>query len=110
MTTTRILITGLSGVGKSTVLGALRERGWRTVDTDEDGLVDARLLSRAGNPFGKDPAELERIRADLEEYEPALRRGADVVLDTSRVALADVVDRLDRLDDVTASSAAGAGR
>lgn len=37
---TRVLLTGMSGVGKSAVLAGLRERGWRTVDTDVDGLVD----------------------------------------------------------------------
>ena len=37
---TKILLTGMSGVGKSTVLAQLRERGWRTVDADDDGLVD----------------------------------------------------------------------
>lgn len=37
---TAVLITGLSGVGKSSVLEPLRERGWRVVDADEDGLVD----------------------------------------------------------------------
>jgi dephospho-CoA kinase len=33
---TRILITGMSGTGKSTVLRALAARGHRTVDTDSD--------------------------------------------------------------------------
>lgn len=37
---TRVLLTGMSGVGKTTVLAGLRGRGWRTVDADEDGLVD----------------------------------------------------------------------
>jgi len=32
----RVLITGMSGTGKSTVLRALAERGHRTVDTDRD--------------------------------------------------------------------------
>ena len=33
------LITGMSGVGKTTVLGELSRRGYRTVDTDYDGWV-----------------------------------------------------------------------
>ena len=33
---TAVLITGMSGTGKSTVLAALARRGHRTVDTDED--------------------------------------------------------------------------
>ena len=32
----RVLITGMSGTGKSTVLAALDERGHKTVDTDSD--------------------------------------------------------------------------
>ena len=33
----RVLLTGMSGAGKSTVLAALADRGFRTVDTDYDG-------------------------------------------------------------------------
>ncbi|MDO9439908.1 MAG: AAA family ATPase [Beijerinckiaceae bacterium] len=32
----RVLITGMSGAGKSTVLAALAQRGYSTVDTDYD--------------------------------------------------------------------------
>ncbi|MFC9773440.1 MULTISPECIES: AAA family ATPase [unclassified Pseudarthrobacter] len=35
----RILITGMSGAGKTTVLHELSRRGYRTVDTDYDGWV-----------------------------------------------------------------------
>ena len=35
----RVLVTGMSGVGKTTVLGELRRRGFVTVDTDYDGWV-----------------------------------------------------------------------
>jgi len=35
-----ILITGMSGVGKSTVLDALRERGYGCVDTDEGDWIE----------------------------------------------------------------------
>ena len=33
----RVLVTGMSGAGKSTVLDELRRRGLHTVDTDYDG-------------------------------------------------------------------------
>ncbi|GAA5164229.1 hypothetical protein [Ornithinimicrobium tianjinense] len=153
VTTTRVLLTGMSGVGKSALLAALRERGWRTVDADEDGLVteypdrtdlhlaeleailrqprhdrplivaatgegqgqlypfvdhvvlltapwpvlEERLATRSGNAFGKEPGERERVRADVETYEPLLRRGADLVVDTSQVALEDLAEQIDAL-------------
>lgn len=153
MSATKVLLTGMSGTGKSTVLEELRGRGWRTVDADLDGLVDEhpdrtelrlpeisailrqprtdrplvvaatgegqgelyplvdhvvlltapwpvlreRLRTRTGTLFGKEPGEQERVRADLEAYEPLLRQGADLVLDTAELALPDVVDRLDAL-------------
>jgi shikimate kinase len=34
---THVLITGMSGTGKSTVIAALRARGFPAVDADEDG-------------------------------------------------------------------------
>jgi shikimate kinase len=37
----RILITGMSGTGKSTLLGELARRGHHTVDTDYDGWEQA---------------------------------------------------------------------
>jgi shikimate kinase len=37
----RVLVTGMSGVGKSTVLDALRRHGHLAVDTDEPGWVSA---------------------------------------------------------------------
>ncbi len=33
----RVLITGMSGTGKSAVIQALAERGYRSVDADEAG-------------------------------------------------------------------------
>lgn len=152
MSTTRVLVTGMSGTGKSTVLSALQERGWHAVDADADGLVDEhpdrtelrlpeleailgqasgramvvaatgegqgrlyplvdhvvlltapweeltrRIATRTRNRFGQDPGELERIRADREAYEPLLREGADLVIDTAAAPLEHVVDRIDAL-------------
>jgi adenylate kinase family enzyme len=36
----RILVTGMSGTGKSTTLAALRERGFEVVDTDDPGWAE----------------------------------------------------------------------
>ena len=38
----RILVTGMSGTGKSAALTELRKRGFRTVDTDEGGWTEWR--------------------------------------------------------------------
>lgn len=35
----RVLITGMSGAGKTTLLAGLAQRGYRTVETDDDGWV-----------------------------------------------------------------------
>jgi shikimate kinase len=36
----RVLLTGMSGTGKSTVIKELAARGYKAVDTDEDGLSE----------------------------------------------------------------------
>ena len=42
----RVLVTGMSGVGKSSVLDVLRGRGYKAVDADYDGLSE---FDEAGN-------------------------------------------------------------
>jgi dephospho-CoA kinase len=47
----RVLITGMSGTGKSTLLAALADRGYATVDTDDDGWTLPNGLWDAGRMF-----------------------------------------------------------
>jgi dephospho-CoA kinase len=145
----RVLLTGMSGVGKSTVAERLSELGYKAVETDYGGfsVVDERgrqhwdidrirqllatedvdvlfvvgsddhqvlfypdfdyivplsaprdvmverLASRTNNPFGKGPDELAKILADLEEYEPMMRRSATHEIDTSQ-PLGRVIDEI----------------
>jgi dephospho-CoA kinase len=148
----RILLTGMSGVGKSTLVGELKRRGFTAVDLDDpdwseyrhldkgtqqkvDGAsgpdwvwredpvahlletaetdllilagcapnqgtfypqfdhvvlltapVDVtiqRLATRTTNAFGKHPEEMKKVLADKQRFEPILREGADLEIDTS---------------------------
>lgn len=142
----RILLTGMSGTGKSSVIAALRERGISALDMDEPGwsalderghqlwyeerlqrwldehtgqalvvsgcaenqqrfypqfdhivllsapaaLIRRRLAERSNNPYGKQPAELAEVMANLVEIEPLLRRCATHEIVTTK-PLTDVV-------------------
>lgn len=147
----RVLLTGMSGTGKSSVIEALAARGYKAVDTDNgwceplpDGrqrwredavehllaiedtdvlfvagceenqvrfhprfdviillsapaeILAERLSSRAGNPYGKAPAELRRVFDDLRAVEPLLRQAADHEIRTT-MPLTDVVTAVLRL-------------
>lgn len=153
----KVLVTGMSGTGKSTVVIELAKRGHSVVDTDYDGRCEhvtspdgscsellwredrmsallaedgagplivsgctpnqgkfydrfdavvllslpvdvllERIASRATNPFGKDPAERERILLDLDRVEPLLRATATVEIDTTR-PLHEVADAVEAL-------------
>ena len=157
----RVLLTGMSGTGKSSVITELRARGFKTVDTDYGGwseqvdvpasserpghppekewlwredrvarllstedtdvlfvsgaarnqskfygqfdhvvlltapvpVITDRLSARTNNPYGKDPAELAEVLRLKETIEPALRRKADLEIDTS-VPLDEVVEKI----------------
>jgi uridine kinase len=143
----RVLITGMSGTGKSTLVAELRRRGALAYDVDDDGLsepraggrwgwrrdlvarlldehrdgdlflagcseeqaefgfdlkvlltadaelITARLASRTGNSWGRDPAELAMVLDDLRTVEPLLRRSCDAVIATT-VPVTEVADRV----------------
>jgi broad-specificity NMP kinase len=145
----RILLTGMSGVGKSTIAARLSELGYNAVETDYGGfsvvdergrqrwdvdrirqllatedvdvlfvvgsddsqvlfygdfdhivllsaprdVVVERLASRTNNPFGKGPDELAKVLADLEKFEPMMRRSATFEIDTSK-PLDRVIDEI----------------
>ena len=52
----RVLLTGMSGTGKSSVITELAARGYKAVDTDDDGLSE--LVSVPDDePTGLDPGQ-----------------------------------------------------
>ena len=52
----RVLVTGMSGTGKSTVIEELAARGYKAIDTDDDGLSE--LVSVPDDvPTGLDPGQ-----------------------------------------------------
>lgn len=61
----RVLITGVSGVGKSTVIAELAARGFRTVDTDYDGYC---------SPAPDAPPPRPTAQPGWVWYEPRIRR------------------------------------
>lgn len=55
----RILVTGMSGTGKSTVIGELAARGYKAVDADGDEFSEWVPVSSDADPFGA-PAGVNR--------------------------------------------------
>lgn len=87
-----VVITGMSGVGTSTVLAELSRRGHRAVDTGYDGYAvethDGQVWdeARTTNPIGKTPEQRARVAADHAAIEPLLRAGATAEQDARRPA------------------------
>jgi shikimate kinase len=94
----RVLLTGMSGTGKSAVVRELVARGYRAIillSAPVETLVD-RLASRTSNSFGKAPGELHRVLDDVQAVEPRLRRAADHEIQTT-VPVPEVVTTILRL-------------
>ncbi|MGH3840656.1 MAG: hypothetical protein ACRDS0_04290 [Pseudonocardiaceae bacterium] len=85
----RVLVTGMSGTGKSTALRALGQRGHRVVDTDSDEWCYWVTLP--------DGSRRETILGYLAAVEPLLRSSATLEIDASAPP-EDVVQRLDDLN------------
>jgi shikimate kinase len=62
---TAVLVTGMSGTGKSTVLAELARRGYRVVDTDHGGWSDE--VPQAGGASAEQLWREDRIDALLSE-------------------------------------------
>lgn len=68
----RVLLTGMSGTGKSTLVAELAARGYDTVDADAEGWSE--WVETAGNPTGANPGhdwlwQEERIQDLLSTYQ-----------------------------------------
>jgi broad-specificity NMP kinase len=61
----RVLVTGMSGVGKSTLVGELRQRGYTAYDAEDDGFAEPRAEGRWGWRFDKVAALLDRSQDQL---------------------------------------------
>ncbi len=74
-----LIVTGLSGAGKSTTLKTLEDAGWETVDNLPLALVD-RLLA-APTPEGRDPLEERPLAIGID----ARTRGFDAAAILARI-------------------------
>ncbi|MFI0431512.1 MAG: RNase adapter RapZ [Candidatus Nanopelagicales bacterium] len=91
-----LLVTGMSGAGRSTVARALEDQGWFVVDNLPPSLLDATvdlvgqredvdrlavvLDVRSGRFFGELPALVSRIRADGDDVRLLFLEASDEIL------------------------------
>lgn len=61
---TVVLVTGMSGTGKSTVLAELKRRGHQVVDTDDPGWIVETCTAGGAEPVW----DLNRIKALIDEH------------------------------------------
>ena len=88
--TVRTLITGMSAVGKSSVISELIKLRHRAIDLDTDEWSQL-APDDSANAYGKNPAELRRELQLRTVVEPLLRRSACLEIDTSRHPVASVI-------------------
>lgn len=85
---TAILLTGMSGVGKSRVLAELARRGWQTIDTD---LGDWITTADSTTPYpGERVWHVPALRAWLDNNAPRSRAVAGTVINQG-----ELYDRFD---------------
>ncbi|MDH4119535.1 MAG: AAA family ATPase [Acidimicrobiia bacterium] len=165
----RILLTGMSGTGKSSLVREFASLGYRAVDTDAGGwsvpphggarsgpvqpdwiwdeqkiqqllssergdvlfvagcvenqgafyssfdeiilltappeTIIERLATRTSKPFGKSAAERAKVLDDQRQFEPVLRGGATIVIDTNPPLDQVVLAILDRVGCCSAADA-----
>ena len=93
----RVLLTGMSGVGKSALVVELRARGYTALDADDDGFSEPRADGRWGWRADRVAQLLERERdgllffAGCSEEQAALPFDRRVLLTAPRTV---IVDRL----------------